>query len=82
LCGLVGLAAGIELGRLHALSDQTGTLAALRDIGIPLLFALIGIALSGYLARAFEQVSSAMEETILKLAPAEALSGAIGLWSG
>ena len=82
MCGLLGLAAGIELGHIPALADQTGTLARLRDIGIPALIALIGIALSPYLAAAFERVSSAFEETIVKLAPAEALSGAIGLVIG
>ncbi|HLN47147.1 MAG TPA: PIN domain-containing protein [Magnetospirillaceae bacterium] len=82
LCGLLGLAAGIELGRIPALASQTGTLAHLRDIGIPTLIALIGVAISPYLATGFERVSSAFEDSIVSMAPAEALSGAIGLVIG
>ncbi|HEV2909207.1 MAG TPA: PIN domain-containing protein [Candidatus Eremiobacteraceae bacterium] len=82
MCGLLGLAGGIELGHIPYLAGQTGTLAHLRDLGIPVLFALIGVALSPYLANFFERVSSSVEESIVKMAPAEALSGAIGLVVG
>jgi len=79
---LLGLVAGIEIGHIPALAAQTGMLARLRDVGIPTLIALIGIAVSPYIANVFERISSAFEEAIVKMAPAEALSGAIGLVIG
>lgn len=83
LCGLVGLALGIELSQhVPALAGQSGNVGRLRDIGLPVLFAAVLIAVSPFAAAGFERVSSAIEESIFKMAPAEALSGAIGLVVG
>jgi uncharacterized protein YacL len=82
LCGLLGLAAGIELAQHVPVLAQFGVTPPMRDIGLPVIFAAIGIAVSPFVAGGFERVSSAMEEAIVKMAPAEALSGAIGLVVG
>ncbi len=82
LCGLLGLAAGIELAQHVPLLAQFGVTPPLRDIGLPVLFAAIGIAVSPFVAAGFERISSSLEEAIVKMAPAEALSGAIGLVVG
>ena len=82
LCGLAGLAVGIELGHLPFLANQSHGGAMLRDIGLPLAFGLIGVLFSPWVGRLFERVVVAVEDAIMKMAPAEALSGAVGLIVG
>lgn len=83
MCGLLGLAAGIELSQhIPGLAGETGMMARVRDLGIPIATAAIGVAVSPFIAGLFERVSGAIEDVIVKMAPAEALSGAIGLVVG
>jgi uncharacterized protein YacL len=82
LCGLAGLAVGIELGHLPQLAAAAGTLAMLRDVGLPVAFGAIGVAVSPWVGNVFERVTLAIEDAIMQMAPAEALSGAVGLIVG
>jgi uncharacterized protein YacL len=78
LFGLVGVLIGLELSRVvpWAGSNTVGF------IGLPILGALVGIGASPFMARGFERLVSAIEESIARLNPAQALSGAIGLIVG
>lgn len=82
LFGLIGLLLGHEIARSVDLPTQTKFQYDLRFIGLPLIGTLLGIALSPFAARGFERLVSAMEDAIARRAPAEALSGAIGLIVG
>ncbi len=80
---ILGIIGGHELS-LHFASQiaSTGMMALLRDFGLPALGALVGVALSPLFYRLFETLVFAIEDSIARLQPAEALSGAIGLVVG
>jgi uncharacterized protein YacL len=82
LFGLIGLLAGHEIARSVDLPTATRLQYDLRFLGLPVLGALLGIAVSPFAARGFERLVSGIEDAIARRAPAEALSGAIGLIVG
>jgi len=82
LFGLIGLLIGHEVARSINLPIDTRFQYDLRFVGLPLLGTLVGIAISPLAARGFERLVSGIEEAIARRAPAEALSGAIGLIVG
>jgi uncharacterized protein YacL len=83
LCGLVGLVIGIVVSHhLPSLAGETGVVADLRDVGLPIVISLICIAISPWVVELFEHVTHAIEDAIVKMAPGEALSGAVGLVAG
>jgi len=83
LCGLVGLVIGIVVSHhLPSLDGQTGVVASLRDIGLPIVMALICVAISPWVVELFEHVTHAIEDAIITMAPGEALSGGVGLVAG
>jgi len=83
LFGLLGVAAGVEAS-LHAplLAEETGVMARVRDIGLPLLGFAVGVLISPMLYRLFDRTQSQFEEKIAGLSANEALSGAVGLITG
>ncbi|HEY7981189.1 MAG TPA: TRAM domain-containing protein [Candidatus Eremiobacteraceae bacterium] len=80
---ILGVIGGHELS-LHfaSLIGAIGMMALLRDFGLPILGGLVGIAVSPVFFRLFESLVYAIEDSIARLQPAEALSGAIGLIVG
>lgn len=83
LFGLVGLLIGRELSLAIHWPDATSRFEYdARYIGLPVLGVLVGIAASPFIARGFERLVSAIEDSIARRNPAEALSGAIGLVVG
>ena len=80
---ILGIIGGHELS-LHfaALVGAVGMMAMLRDFGLPVLGALVGLALSPLFYRLFEALVYGIEDSIARLQPAEAISGAIGLIVG
>jgi uncharacterized protein YacL len=82
LFGLLGLLLGHEIARTIDLPTQTRLQYDLRFVGLPVLGVLIGIAISPLAARGFERLVASVEDAIARTAPAEALSGAIGLIVG
>jgi uncharacterized protein YacL len=82
LLGLVGLLVGHEIARTVNMPTQTQFQYDLRFVGVPLLGTLVGIIVSPFAARGFERLVSGIEDAIARRAPAEALSGAIGLIVG
>ena len=83
LFGLLGLVAGRELS-LHvlALGASGGLWLLLKIWVLPALGLGVGVAISPVLFAAFDRLVGAVEDSIAGLAPAEALSGAIGLVVG
>jgi uncharacterized protein YacL len=83
LCGLVGLVIGIVVSQhLPSLDGQTGVVADMRDVGLPIVIALICIAISPWVVELFQRAAHTIEDAIVKMAPGEALSGAVGLVAG
>ena len=83
LFGLVGLLIGREISLAIPWPDAATRLEYdLRYIGLPVLGVLVGIAVSPFAARGFERLVGAIEDSIARRNPAEALSGAIGLVVG
>ncbi|MDQ2816963.1 MAG: TRAM domain-containing protein [Candidatus Eremiobacteraeota bacterium] len=83
LFGLLGVLAAHELvTTLHLLGRASGALGLVRDFVLPAVGGAAGIFISPTLLRLFERLVTAVEDSIARLAPAEALSGAIGLIIG
>lgn len=83
LFGALGLAAGWELAHHNPPPAAIAALAPIvRNYVLPAVAAIIGVLLSPFLARLFERLAGMLEESIAKLAPSEAISGAIGLIVG
>ena len=84
LFGLLGVLAGHELAvNLHLLARAVGgPIGFTRDFLIPGFGGVIGIIVSPYFLRLFERLVTAVDDSIARLAPSEALSGAIGLVVG
>jgi len=79
LFGLLGLLIGRELSLAIHWPEAT---SRLEYDALPLLGLLIGIAASPFIARGFERLVSAIEESIARRNPAEAWSGFFGLIAG
>jgi len=83
LFGLLGLAAAWELTHhTPPVPALAGLAPWLRNYALPAVGLIVGVAVSPLLARLFELLVVRVEESVAKLAPAEALSGAIGLVVG
>ena len=79
LFGLLGLLIGRELSLAIHWPESTSRLEL---NALPVLGLLLGIAVSPFIQRGFERLVSAIEDSIARRNPAEALSGAIGLVVG
>ncbi|HEV2878221.1 MAG TPA: PIN domain-containing protein [Candidatus Eremiobacteraceae bacterium] len=79
LLGLLGLLIGREVSLAIHWPEATSRLEL---DALPILGALIGIAVSPFIARGFERLVTRIEEGVAGLNPAEALSGAGGLLFG
>ncbi|MDQ6767769.1 MAG: hypothetical protein M3Z41_08175 [Candidatus Eremiobacteraeota bacterium] len=79
LFGLLGLYAGRELSLAIHWPETT---SRLEYNVLPILGVLIGVAVSPFATRGFERLVSAIEDSVARRNPAEALSGAIGLVVG
>jgi uncharacterized protein YacL len=83
LFGLLGLLAGRWLSLILHWPVVAGSPSAFaRNIGLPILGTLLGIAASPAVLRGFERLVKTIEDAIAKRNPAEALSAAIGLIVG
>jgi len=83
LLGLVGLLLGREISIvIHWHAAIGSTAYEMRFIGLPILGALLGIGVSPFVAKSFERLVSAMEDSIARRNPAEALMGTGGLVVG
>ena len=83
LLGLLGLALGWEIGHHFQPLDNAAVLTRdVRNYLLPLAGLIVGVGISPLVARLFERLVALVEESIAKLAPAEALSGALGLVVG
>jgi len=83
LCGLVGLVIGIVVSHhLPGLNGETGIVATMRDVGLPIVIGLIFVALSPWVVELFQHIAHRIEDAIVKMAPGEVLSGTVGLVLG
>lgn len=83
LFGLLGFAAGWEFGHRVPPFEALAALGPIaRNYVLPATGAIIGLIVSPFLATLFERSVGMVEESMARLAPAEALSGAIGLIVG
>ena len=68
---ILGIIGGHELSlHFEAFVGAIGMLALLRDFGLPILGALVGVALSPLFYRAFESLIYGIEDSIARLQPA------------
>lgn len=83
LFGALGFAAGWELGHHSPPFVFVAVLnPVVRMYVLPAVAAVIGLAVSPWLAGLFERLVVTVEDSIARLAPSEAISGAIGLIVG
>ena len=67
---------------LPGLNGETGIVATMRDVGLPIVIALICVAISPWIVELFQHVAHRIEDAIVKMAPGEVLSGTVGLVLG
>ncbi|MDQ6780400.1 MAG: TRAM domain-containing protein [Candidatus Eremiobacteraeota bacterium] len=83
LLGLLGLLIGREISlAIHWTVAPGSPGYDARFIGLPVLMTLLGISASPFVARWFERLVSAIEDSIARRNPSEALFGTIGLVVG
>ena len=83
LFGALGFAAAWEVGHhVPPFEALAATSAVVLTYVLPAIGALVGIVASPFLATLFERLVVLVEDSLARLAPSEALSGAIGLIVG
>ena len=80
LFGLLGLVAGKEIALRYP--HLPGTEVVALEYALPALGLILGVAVSPLVVRVFMRTAGAIEDAIARLAPAEAVSGTIGLLVG